>query len=190
MTWLRRFLSRETKRSAPQVDPAPRRIGLDAVDRVLLPAALAKETQVNLRAAGLRGNEGLVVWSGIQKGSVFHVRTVTAPPQRGIRTADGVCVVVDGDALHQLNVAMFKRGERLFAQVHSHPGRAYHSAMDDQYAIVTTSGGLSIVVPDFAARAFKVAECAVYRLAANGRWKEVSSRQAAELISTAGDGSA
>lgn len=154
---------------------------------MLLPGALAEETQRSLRAAGLGGNEGLVVWSGVQAGSMFHVRTATMPRQRGIRTADGVCVVVDGDVLHQLNVDTFKRGERLFAQVHSHPGRAYHSTMDDQYAVITAPGGLSLVVPDFAVRPFRVAECAVYRLAQDGRWKEVDCRRAAELISMADD---
>ena len=175
------------KASAPSVGPDSTRTGLETVERVVIPSVLAEETQRNLRTAGLDGNEGLVVWSGVQDGSLFHIRTATVPMQRGIRTAEGVCVVVDGDALHQLNVDTFKRGERLFAQVHSHPGRAYHSAMDDQYAVITSPGGLSFVVPDFAVRPFRVAECAVYQLARGGRWREIDRNRAGELISISND---
>jgi hypothetical protein len=175
------------KASAPSVGPDSTCTGLDAVARVVLPIAIAEETQRSLRAAGLVGNEGLVVWSGVQDGSMFHILTATVPRQRGIRTAEGVCVVVDGDALHQLNVDTFKRGERLFAQVHSHPGRAYHSAMDDQYAVITSPGGLSLVVPDFAVRPFRVAECAVYQLARGGRWREIDKSRAGAFISITND---
>ena len=155
---------------------------LQGVSQVLIPKSLADKTQVNLRAAGLTGNEGMVLWSGVQKGATFEVLNITIPRQRGIRSSEGVCVVVDGDALHELNIATYKRGERLFAQVHTHPGRAYHSEMDNQYAIITAPGGLSLVVPDFAVRDFSVGDCAVYRLSSSGRWHEVRKRDAVSLI--------
>jgi len=158
-------------------------VGFEAVAEVVLPAVLAERTQASLREAGGRGNEGLVVWSGVQNASTFAVKSVSVPRQRGIQTAEGVCVVVDGDSLHEVNVATFGRGERLFAQVHSHPGRAYHSPMDDRYAVVTSPGCLSLVVPDFAVRPFSVAECAVFRLARDGRWVDVGAADAARLIS-------
>ena len=160
--------------------------GLEAIERVVVPASIAEATQQSLRSAGHAGNEGLVVWSGTQDGTTFNVRTVTAPTQRGIQSADGVCVVVDGDGLHQLNVATFRRGERMFAQVHSHPGRAYHSPMDDRYAVITSPGGLSLVVPDFAVRPFSLAECAIFRLTTTGVWKEVSRKEAGTLIMMSG----
>lgn len=163
--------------------PSPELVtGLQQVNQVQLPRALADETQQHLRAAGQTGNEGMVVWTGIQEDSIFKICTITVPRQRGIRSAEGVCVVVDGDALHELNVATFRRGERLFAQIHTHPGRAYHSPMDDQYAIITAPGGLSLVVPDFAVRSFSVAECAIYRLSRQGSWDAVTSSDATNLI--------
>jgi proteasome lid subunit RPN8/RPN11 len=36
------------------------------------------------------------------------------------------------------------------AQVHTHPGPAYHSGRDDAFALVSTPGYLSLVVPNFA----------------------------------------
>ena len=157
--------------------------GLEAVQRVLVPQSCADSTQHDLRDCGRSGNEGLVVWSGTQEGDVFYVRTVTVPEQRAIRTGGGVCVVVEGPGLHRLNVWLHKNGERLIAQVHSHPTDAYHSEMDDHYAVVTASGSLSLVVPDFASRPFSVSDCAVYRLTAQGGWREISTKLAASLIS-------
>jgi hypothetical protein len=164
-----------------------KRSGFEAVDFVTVTRACADATQQHLRTAGQTGNEGLVVWSGTQDGSTFHVRTVTVPQQRPIRSAEGVCVVLDSEALHRMNVDLHKRRERLFAQVHSHPGRAYHSPMDDRYAVVTAAGGLSLVVPDFAVRPFNVSDCAVYRLASSGKWIEVPERKADRLIAVVGD---
>jgi hypothetical protein len=157
--------------------------GLGGVQRITVPEECARSTQAHLRAAGRGGNEGLVVWSGIQDGAAFFVRTVTVPAQRPIRSAAGVCVVLEGNALHELNVWLRRNGERLVAQVHSHPTNAYHSDMDDDFAIVTAVGSLSLVVPDFAVRSFSVADCAVYRLTRGGRWAEVPPRKAAELVS-------
>ena len=74
------------------------------------------------------------------------------------------------------------RGERLFAQVHTHPGRAYHSEMDDRYAVVIAPGGLSLVVPNFAVKDFDVSDCAVYRLSSAGRWEKVEKGDAVALV--------
>ncbi len=160
-----------------------RAAGVEVVEQVVVLRRIAEDTQLSLRSAGCNGNEGMVLWSGIQAGTVFQVQTMITPRQRAITSAEGVCVIVDGDALHQVNVETYRRGERLLAQVHSHPGQAYHSEMDDRYAIVTSPGSLSIVVPDFATRAFSVADCAVYRLAGSGAWMEIPSREALKLIS-------
>ena len=175
-------------------DPSPGRaatpVGFEAVAEVVLPAVLAERTQASLREAGSRGNEGLVVWSGVQNASTFAVKSVSVPRQRGIQTAEGVCVVVDGNSLHEVNVATFGRGERLFAQVHSHPGRAYHSPMDDRYAVVTSPGCLSLVVPDFAVatlqcrRMRRLPPCPRRQV---GRCRSRRRRQA-HLDSTAGAG--
>jgi hypothetical protein len=81
-----------------------------------------------------------------------------------------VCVVVDGDELHRINVHLFKSKLRLIAQIHSHPTEAFHSDTDDAYAIATTIGCFSLVVPDFARDNFSFDKCATYRLSELGRW--------------------
>lgn len=156
--------------------------GLLAVDRLILSSAHAATTQEHLREVGRKGGEGLVVWAGVQHVNVFEVLTVIVPEQRALRTASGVCVLIDDGALHRLNVWLHKNNQRLIAQVHSHPGEAYHSSMDDEYAVVTAAGCFSLVVPDFAVRRFSISETAVYRLSNSGRWTEVSLRQAVATI--------
>jgi hypothetical protein len=74
----------------------------------------------------------------------------------------------------------------LIAQIHSHPGRAYHSSTDDQYAVATTVGCLSLVVPNFATAPFAVDRVASYRLDASGTWRSLSSSEAARIISVEG----
>ena len=126
-----------------------------------------------LRAAGAAGLEGLLLWAGKQDGTIFSATRLLIPSQRGIRTADGVCAVVDQYELHRLNVLLYKEGLDLAAQVHTHPGRAYHSTTDDMCAVATTIGSFSIVVPNFAVRNYPLSDCAIYRLQKSGEWREV-----------------
>ena len=126
-----------------------------------------------MRSAGRLRLEGMVLWAGKQAGTIFTVTELIVPEQKGLRTADGVCAVVEADELARLNVHLYRRELELIAQVHTHPTEAYHSSTDDQYAIATTIGCYSIVVPNFAVVNYALSECAVYRLDVAGRWLEV-----------------
>ena len=152
------------------------------VRRVLVPTACAQAVEAHLRAVGRKGFEGMALWAGTQDGEIFRVSVTVIPDQRHIRNADGVCVIVDGDALHRLNVRFYKEGLTLMGQIHSHPGRAYHSDTDDAYAIATAVGCLSLVVPDFARAPFTIAGSASYRLDEQARWRPLSAREACALI--------
>jgi hypothetical protein len=148
-------------------------IGYSNIDTVLVPRSVVDDGQRFLRQAGATGNEGMVLWVGKRDGSVFTVSDLVVPQQRGIRTAGGVCVVIDGAELQRLNLDLYKSGHQLIAQLHSHPTHAYHSAMDDEYAIARIVGSFSLVIPDFAVRPFALGDCAIYRLNANGHWLEM-----------------
>ncbi|WP_245320086.1 hypothetical protein [Bradyrhizobium sp. LMTR 3] len=71
----------------------------------------------------------------------------------------------------------------LVAQIHSHPGRAYHSSTDDAYAIATTVGCLSLVIPDVARAPFDLANIASYRLDRAGVWRALTVGQVSRMIS-------
>lgn len=150
--------------------------------RFVVPRKCAAEVHAHLERVGRQGFEGMGLWVGVPEGDGFRVTEAVIPAQKHMRTADGVCVAVGPEELHRLNVWLFKRRLTLVAQIHSHPREAYHSGTDDAYAVATTAGSLSLVVPDFATKPFALGLCAVYRLDAKGRWREVRTRDAARLI--------
>jgi hypothetical protein len=156
--------------------------GFVHIRKVVVPLHVTTETQRFLRTAGLRGHEGLALWCGKAAADVFEVTDLLIPRQRGVRTSEGVCAIVDSNEMHRINVELYNTGLRIIAQVHSHPTHAYHSDMDDEYAIANTVGALSLVVPDFAARGFELGDCAIYRLQTSGAWGQLSPREAQVLI--------
>jgi len=162
---------------------------LTAINTVKVPARHADETQKHLQATGRRGLEGMALWVGTVAGPAAKITEVIIPEQQGHRTDHGLAVSVSGDELHQINVHLYKTKQRLIAQVHSHPTEAFHSTMDDRYAIATALGSFSIVVPDFATGPFKIADFATYRLLSGRlpwdrgpRWRAVAARTAAQII--------
>ncbi len=167
------------------------RASLTEVTSVHLPVEVARRTHGHLRAVGLRGLEGMALWVGVQDGACFEIREAIVPQQQGIRGDHGLMVSVPGAELHRINLHLFKNGLRLLAQIHSHPTEAYHSEMDDEYAIATGLGAFSLVVPDFAREPFSIGRCATYRLTPRPFWKpsvrpywaEVPVHQATKIIS-------
>jgi hypothetical protein len=141
---------------------------LAAVRQVVITEELVAATEAALREAGKDGLERFVLWTGTEAGPQFVVRNIHVPPQRSYRLGSGVCVTVDGPALHGLNVWLFEHSQVLGAQVHTHPTEAYHSDTDNAFAIVTELGGVSLVVPDFCANALLAPGYAAYRLSHRG----------------------
>lgn len=135
-----------------------------------------------MRAAGKMRLEGMVLWAGLQQGKIFTVTELIIPEQRGLSTPDGVCAIVDAPELQRLNMHLYRNSLKLIAQVHTHPGRAYHSDTDDHYAIANTVGCFSLVVPNFARQNYLLRECAVYRLNAHAQWVEVDESVAPNKI--------
>jgi hypothetical protein len=152
------------------------------VAKVLVKRRDAQRVLTHLRDVGREGYEGLGLWAGRQTGSVFQVDQAIIPAQRHIRTADGVCVITGAEELHRINVWLYRNDLTLIAQIHSHPGRAYHSSTDDEFAVATTVGCFSLVVPDFATGLFEIDRLASYRLDASGAWRELLPSRAARTI--------
>lgn len=163
--------------------PVPR--GLLAVRRFEVPRDVIAYGHEFLREMGELGCEGLVLWAGAvddHDATVVRVFDAIVPRQRALRGGNGVGLVVDGDELFRLNAACYARRLKLVGQVHSHPLEAYHSEVDDAFAVVTMAGGLSVVVPDFAAAPFDFATSALYRRTAEGVWTALDAAAAESLV--------
>ena len=153
----------------------------EPIGRFIVPQGVCDESDRLLREAGRDGNERFVLWSGIVRDELLLVRTLHAPRQTAYRLSSGLCVRVEADELHRLNLWLYEHGERLAVQVHSHPTEAFHSDTDDAYPMVTTRGGLSLVVPDFARYGVRGPGTALYRLSDVG-WDAVFPNEERQLL--------
>lgn len=154
---------------------------LNRVDRVLVKRTVIDSTLRVLRKFGKHRLEGLVLWLGDIDPGTAHVTKVFVPDQHPVADEDGVGYFVGGKTLFELNRGLAETGLRLIAQVHSHPGRAYHSETDDRYAIVTADGGFSLVVPNFGRAPANPSCWAAYRLT-DGLWRELSEKETRVLF--------
>jgi hypothetical protein len=152
------------------------------ISTVLVPLEVALHTHEHLREVGEMYCEGIGLWVGRADGNTFQVYNTYIPEQTALFTESGVCVVVQGDALHKLNVWLYEHEMTIIAQLHSHPTEAYHSDTDDTFPIATAAGSLSLVAPDFARAPFALEDYAVFRLLPNQGWMELSRQEVLTLI--------
>ena len=127
-----------------------------------------------LQEAGSRHDEAFVLLGGTLggNGQTLEFTSCYVPDQTPYNTPEGLMVEVTGTALHDANLELHRRGEIMAGQIHTHPTHAYHSQLDDALPLVTLLGGLSIVIPDFAARGTESLDrWACYRLIGPGVWR-------------------
>jgi hypothetical protein len=151
-------------------------VTLADVEEFVIPFNLVAETLEPLQEAGYQGYEAFVLWGGRLAGGGRRFEFVSAyfPEQTTSQGEEGLLVVVKGEALFRVNRAFYKHGLTLGGQVHSHPSDAYHSDTDDAYPLMTLTGGLSGVVPDFGkGGTARLDEWAWYRLVGHGEWAPV-----------------
>lgn len=152
------------------------------ITRVLVPRECAEHTYSFLRAAGKNKLEAVALWAGVKKGNEFAVHYSITPKQKSYSLESGLMYRVDGEELYNINVWLHQNKLTLIAQIHSHPGEAYHSETDDAFPIVTKDGSVSIVVPDFASRPFAKEDWAVYRLIPKRGWSPLSANEIESFI--------
>lgn len=156
---------------------------------VIVPRETVTQTHECLQEAGRAGSEAFVLWAARVENHLSWVRSAVIPRQVSLKTESGLCVLIGPEELHRINVWLYETGLTVVAQVHSHPGSAYHSDTDSALPIATTVGSLSIVVPNFSSRPFSVTRCAVYRLLPDIGWTLLSRKQAESLIRISTQGS-
>jgi hypothetical protein len=145
---------------------------LTQVEQFQVPANIVEQTEETLRSTGAKGYEAFVLWSGRQNDRSFNILTAHVPKQNSYRLHSGLCVRVDGDELHRLNVWLYEASEVLAVQVHAHPDEAYHSETDNTYPVVATLGGLSIVAAEFCRAGLFTPSTAIFRLQPEGWIKQ------------------
>jgi len=127
-----------------------------------------------IRQRGAHGAEGVMLWLGRRSALDSDVREAYEPLFRS--KADQFVVPPEG--MSALMDRICATGHAVVAQVHSHPGHAFHSLADETWALVKHVGAYSIVLPRFCANTTREnfwQEAAVFVMQPNGRWLELSA---------------
>jgi hypothetical protein len=156
--------------------------GYTHIDSIILTQANLEKAFKLLRYAGSKGVEGICLFAGKINDTTFIVEETIIPSQKSYILEQGLMYSVDSEELHRLNIWLYQNEMQLIAQIHSHPGEAYHSLADDRYPIVDAFGGISIVVPYFAVGEVSLLNTAVYRLSLNRTWDKLSIEEVKSLF--------
>lgn len=150
------------------------------ISRVKFPKDILLEAFAFLRNAGSKGYEAVVLFAGTTQEDTYLIQRLYIPFQNSYKGPEGLMYRVDQEELFKLDDWLYDNNLSLFCQMHTHPSEAYHSIADDRNCIVTTTGGISIVIPDFAKAYINTSIWAIYRLVYNSGWEEIDQK----LVST------
>ena len=142
----------------------------------LCPSSLVDATLTRLREAGQDRRECVMLWLGRREGEFLRVYEAYRPIQKAAEDMFEIPRV----GMTALHAELRKRRLMVAAQVHSHPGEAFHSRADDRWAIIRHEGALSLVVPHFASETTRfnfLDQTKIYQFAAAARWTEVPRMQ-------------
>lgn len=144
------------------------------------PSNVVETTLIELRAAGRAACECVVLWLGRRNGGSIMIEEAYRP----LQTAKVDMFYISPSGMTELHAKLHQLRCLVAAQIHSHPGQAFHSRADDRWAIVRHEGALSIVVPNFAVDTTVDSffnRVKVYRLSATGQWVEVNNSELSRL---------
>lgn len=134
-----------------------------------------------LKQAGTQHVECVVLWLAKNLGEALDIQTVYQPQQ----IAEKDFFRIPQESMKELVTYLRQNRLMVAAQVHTHPGPAFHSLADDTWAIIRHVGGLSLVIPRFArttsAESF-ARNAAVFRLSEDNIWNEIRSREIEQYL--------
>jgi len=142
------------------------------VDQDLLDATL---DQLQVCGAGLA--ECIVYWVG-DRATPQQPRRLVHPPH----IAGEAGYHVDSQFVNELFLSLRTSREFVRAQVHSHPGLAFHSRTDDQYCLTPSTGFLSLVIPNFAYGPHDLSTWYLTEMQEDGAWRALDVGAALVLV--------
>jgi len=138
------------------------------IEKFYVPTAVLRETQGYIEAHGEEGTEAYVFWAGAVADGEAYITTCVYPTANARHGG----VKVPLQKMTEINLELRDRDQLVLAQVHSHPGSARHSPVDEEKAVSFHEGFVSIVVPDFGETpAYDLRECGVYVYTVDDGWR-------------------
>ena len=150
--------------------------------RVKYSEDVISRTLSDLQKAGRRDCECVVLWLG----HIHNESIVVNEVYRPIQTARRDVFWITQEGMDELKSRLRSTRTMVAAQVHAHPRLAFHSAADDQWAIVRHEGALSLVLPYFALDSSLesfATDVKVFRLDGANTWREIARISMREYLS-------
>ena len=157
---------------------------MDSPGRTVVPIMRVERSLVRASALMLRElsddrMEAVLLWAGVRHGAFASVRRIVVPEF----TSTSVHFEVSLEERIALSSALAAEGEMVLAQLHTHPGPAFHSRADDRFALPRHTDAVSIVVPDFAADwNGDLEDVSVNMHRGAGNWRELASWEVSSVI--------
>lgn len=142
-----------------------------------IPSRLLDASFSFLRACGKRRCECQVLWLAHSTGPMV-VCDIAHSDHRS--HASGF--ELSNQWLSELWLQLASTNTSIVAQVHTHPGRAFHSKTDDAFPIVHTPGFLSIVVPNFGRGSTSLESAYATTIGSDGAWHAMSPDSLVSVI--------
>ena len=158
-------------------DIGRRRVNFAPLQSLVIPSFCIDYTELLLRQSGQKGQERFVIWAGSLIGETGFVSTIVVP--RNEENSGFITPDLSASA-HQ---ALDQRDLVPLSQVHSHPGTAFLSPIDQENPFFMCKGFLSIVIPNFGfVDMMDVANWKVYQYLSKGKWIEFSREKLCQKI--------
>jgi proteasome lid subunit RPN8/RPN11 len=155
--------------------------GTSMTEALRVSRAAVEATINHLRHAGLRQSECVALWLARRTRIGAEVVEVYRPEQ--VTAFDSFRI--PPSSMNALLARLGDEGLFIGAQVHSHPQEAFHSEVDDRWAIIRHVGAISIVVPYFADAATSgsfFSESALFVLDQRDDWVEVPPENHVKVV--------
>jgi hypothetical protein len=146
--------------------------------KLRLRGPILEESFEAFRACGRGTRECVVFWTG-PHGAPDLVDRVVHPEH--VSGSGGYAL--DIDWLKRFWLWLYNERRSVRAQVHTHPGAAFHSSTDDGFPMVQSAGFLSLVIPNYGLGEITLEDAALYELADHGAWRKSDPRAAFEVAS-------
>lgn len=143
-----------------------------------VPIALLEQTFAVFRGCGKGRNECVVYWSG-----PTEAPGVVDQVEHPVHRRSPLEYVIDDQWLTHYWFHLGRARRTIRAQVHTHPGAAFHSATDDRFPVISQAGFLSIVIPHFARGNISFVDAWIGELRPNGEWIAVSDNSVIKVTS-------
>ena len=147
------------------------------MSRFSLSTTQLAETFHHFRCCGAGRRECQVLWVSPWAHPTIITRVVHTQHH-----AHGAGFAIESDWLNAFWLELAASGLGIRVQIHTHPGRAYHSPTDDAFPIIHTPGFLSLVIPDYALGPISLDAVYLAEITLTGQWRSVEPAAHLEIM--------